>query len=240
MILYNASTSAGLRNMTRFLTNTNTTTYANADLDAALNRYYHQFTNEILAAMDDWDFQGEIATASMVADQQEYVLPTDILKIKKVMVSYDGSNWYTAKPFDVSETDSALATQTDINNAFSTSEPYVDFHEASIFLYPVPTANSTNGIKIYYEKEATELTAVTDEPVIAEAYHRGLAYGASKDFLEKYIELPGNAKKLAVVEKNLVKTINDMKEFYNTKVQERDYIVKPSDNGMDAEYGYDL
>lgn len=224
--------------MARFLTNTNTTTYTNADLDAALNRYYHQFVNEILAAMDDWDFQGDIATASMVANQQEYVLPTDILKIKKVMVSYDGTNWYKAKSFDVSETDSALATQTDINNAFETTEPYVDYFDNSMFLYPVPTAASTNGIKIYYEKEATELSSATDEPVIAEAYHRGLAYGAAKDFLEKYIEKGSNAVKLASMEKNLVKTISDMREFYNSKIQERDYVIKPSDHsGMDSEYG---
>jgi hypothetical protein len=139
----------------------------------------------------------------------------------------------------VAETDDALATQTEINNEFSTSEPFADFHENSIFLYPVPTAAVTSGLKIYYEKEATELSAVTDEPVFAEAYHRGLAYGAAKDFLEKYIEVAGNDKKLAMMERNLTKTISDMKEFYNTKVQERDYIVKPSDNGMDKEYGYE-
>jgi hypothetical protein len=227
MILYNASTSAGLRNFTRFLTNTNTTTYSNADLDAALNTYYHQFTNDILESMDDWDFQGEVATASLVASQQEYIFPTDLLKIKRVEVSYDGTNWYVAKPFDISERSEPLDT-TSVATDFSTTDPYYDAHDISLFLYPIPSSNVSGGLKIWYEKEATELTAVTNEPVFAEAYHKGLAYGAAKDYFEKYMEVAGNANKAVQMEKNLEVVRQRMKDFYARRNQDRDYVMLPA------------
>jgi hypothetical protein len=72
-----------LRAFTRFITNTNSTTYTDTDLDASLNTYNDIFTTEILDSMDDWDFSADYATTNLVASQQEYVLPTDILKIKR-------------------------------------------------------------------------------------------------------------------------------------------------------------
>lgn len=238
MILFNASTSNGLRNYTRFLTNTNTTTYSNADLDAALNMYYHQFVNEILSAQDDWDFNGEVATADLVAGQQEYVFPTDILKIKSIEYNPTGTKWYKLFPLDKSEIGTATDSTTISQNFYST-KPYYDLMDESLFLYPIPTTNVTGGLKIHYAKEAVELSAVTDEPVFAKAYHKGLCYGAAMDWFEKYLEIEGNAGKRDRQEKNLTNTIEKMREFYNTKHQDREYTMGSYDADMDTEYGYD-
>jgi len=237
VILHNASKSSGLRNYTRFITNTNTNTFSDADLDASLNMYYHLFVGEILAAQDDWDFQGDYATTDLVANQQEYVLPSDILKIKDIEVTYDGTNWYKVSKLDHSEIGTATDATSNLQN-FTTDKPNGDLMDNSIFLYPVPSTNVSGGLKIWFAKEVTELSAATDEPVFAEAYQKGLCYGAAKDYFEKYLEIEGNVGKRDRMENNTQDIVNRMKEFYNTKDQDRDYIVGTYDAGFESEYGY--
>jgi hypothetical protein len=82
-------------------------------------------------------------------------------------------------------------------------------------------------LKIWYEKEITELSSDTDEPAFLEAYHKGLSYGAAKDYFEKYSEVAGNTNKRNLAQQNLNQVIEDMKEFYNTRNQDRDYVIQP-------------
>jgi len=226
MQLYSASSSLGLRNVARFLTNTNTATYSDADLNASINMYQALFCNEILESMDGWDFQGEIATADMVNGQQEYTFPNDILKIKRIELSYDGTNWYRAEQFDVNQrmeaTDSAS-----IKRNFDQSKPYVDFMDNSLMLYPIPQADSTGGIKIWYEKELDNLVSDTDEPKFCKAYHKGLAYGAAKDYFEKYMEVGTNATKVAQMSANTQDYIARMKAYYRMKTPDFQYNMTP-------------
>lgn len=235
MILYNASTSNGLRNFARRFSNSNTSNYSNADLDASINAYYDVFVTEILKSMDDWDFNGEIATTSMVAGQQEYTFPSDILKVKSIEVTYDGVNWRKATKFDINEKSTANNTAS-ITRDFTVDEPYVDIHDDGIFLFPVPSANSTNGIKIYYEKLPTQLSAVTDEPTIPRPFHIGLAYGAAKDWLEQFPSKE-NATRLSTATNNLNITLARTKDFFTKRDQDRDYVV--STGYVEYDYGND-
>lgn len=222
MILYNASTSLGLRNKTRFLTRTDDVTYTDADLDANLNNWLSIMTTEILSAIDGWDFKAETATAALVAGQQEYTLPTDILKIKRIEVTYDGTNWRKANFFDINERDTQ-SDATTVANEYNTNEPYVDLMDESVMLYPVPTANQTTGIKIWYEKDQEVLAAATDEPAMAKPFQLGLCYGAAKDYFESRPEKAGFSDRASLAERNLNKTISSMKTFYNTRNQDRDF-----------------
>ena len=233
MILYNGSTGAGIANQARFLTNTNTTTYPASDLYPIINTYYHFFVNEILEAMDGWDFQAEIATTDLVANQQEYTFPSDILKIKRVEISYDGTNWYVAQSMDINMRGTATNTSL-IASDFNKNEPYYDAMEDSLFLYPIPDVAVTAGLKIWYENEATELSGATDQPVFAEAYHKGLAYGAAKDYFQKYAEIDGNLVKARTMQEEMNAYVSRMKVFYNRKVQDEIYAVEPG--FVDYEY----
>ncbi len=234
MILYNASTSNGLRNYARFLTNTSTNTYTDLDLTAALNMYYGEVIQEIIQAQDGWDFQAETATADLVADQQEYTLPTDILKIKRIEISYDGTNWTPVTFMDVNETSSATDTTT-VGNNFQKSEPYADLMDKSIMLYPTPSANATGGLKIWYSKGVDDLSADTDEPVFQNRFHKVLCYGAARDYFEKYLQITGNDGKRTKANANFKAMMEDLKSFYNTHNQDRDYVLKTT-NEYNDEY----
>lgn len=220
-------TLADLRTYLRFLTNTNSTTYTDTDTLVSLNAHYDYFVNEILESMDDWEFQAEVATCNLVASQQEYTLPTDIIKLKRVEVTYDGTNWYVANHFDINER-SEPTDSTSVNADFSTSKPYFDLMDTGLFLYPIPTANVTAGLKIWYEKNATALSAVGDSPVFMKAFHKGLAYGAAKDYFEKFLDNKANQAKLIQAEKNYYSTLERMKQSYQRRNQDRPYVVLPA------------
>jgi len=181
-----------------------------------LNRNYHDLVREILTSMGEWDFGGEIATASLVADQREYTWPTDILKIKRVEVTYDGTNWYKAGPIDTKEDDETLSLDADVNNRYQTNDPKYDAFDQSFFLFPVPTVNSSNGIKIWYIKDVTDLSADADEPVIAEPFQHLIAVGAAYDFAMR--------KGLPIVKQlksDMDNGIEGLRAYYNTRVPDR-------------------
>jgi hypothetical protein len=183
--------------------------------------------------MDGWDFQGETATTNLVANQQEYSLPSDILKIKRMEITYDGTNWYNVMPFDVNMRGASTDT-TSIARDFNKNEPLFDLMEDSVFLYPIPDTAVVGGLKIWYENIATELSSATDEPVFADAYHKGLAYGAAKDYFQKYAEIEGNVSKAKLMEQEMNAYISRMKIFYNKKTQDDIYSVE---TGF-VDYGY--
>src|SRR3990167_5747874 len=118
-----SATDTGLVEDTRWWTNTNTVSYPTADIKRNLNKWYQELVGEILVSMDECDVQGEIATASLVANQQEYTFPTYLLKIKRMEVTFDGTKWYRVTPMDVQETDEILSNQTDVNNSFPVTNP---------------------------------------------------------------------------------------------------------------------
>ena len=190
------------------------------------------FTTEILDSMDEWDFQGEIATSDLVANQQEYTFPTDILKIKRIEVSYDGTTWKEASPMDVNERGGANDTTT-IGQDFISSSPFYDLMDTGLMLYPIPSANVTGGIKIWYEKLQAYLSADTDEPNFARPFHKGLCYGASKDYFEDYLEKEGFKDKMITATQNMQEVIARMKAFYRRRNQDRQYIVGAADLNFD-------
>lgn len=145
----------------------------------------------ILDAMDGWDFDDSnksdypIATASLVASQQDYAFPAGLLKVKRVEVNMNGT-WYKAEPIDINQIGTATDT-TSIAANFSTSQPYYDVGQTGIKLYPIPPTNVTNGLKIWYVREPSEFTSGevttgTKEPGFDEAFHYMLVLGMLYDW----------------------------------------------------------
>lgn len=192
--------------------------------------------NKVIEAMDGWDFQGEVATTDLVADQQEYVFPSDILKFKRAEISYDGVTWRRLKLIDINNKPGQTNTAT-ISNEISRDEPEVDIMDNSLFIYPTPTGAVSGGLKIWYEKEVTDLSEDTDEPNLIEAYHPGLAYGAAIDYFSKYREVEFNSTKANDNQLKLDELILDMQKFYRRRTQDQDYIVQGQ--AVDYDYGRD-
>lgn len=174
------------------LTNATASTYPAANLLIDINLWYERVHTVILRSQDDWDFDDSnkadlpILTTNMVANQQDYLLPSSALRVKRLEVSYDGINFYKAESFDINER-SRAATPSLIASDFSQNRPFYDLQGRSLFLYPIPSANSTAGLKLWIQRSITEFTAGdlstgTASPGFDVLFHQIIAYGAAYEF----------------------------------------------------------
>jgi hypothetical protein len=175
--------------------------------------------------MDEWDFQGAQAWSNLVANQQAYAWPTDILTIKRVEIDYDDDGKYTvADAFDSSTYAGSIATSAEINKIFDEGDPKYDAWANSAFLYPVPDTAVNSGLVFWYENNVTDLTAtaggVTAEPVIAEPFHRILSLGASLDYGIRFRmdDLVAFCKSELFGKEGL---ITKMRKFYGTRAADK-------------------
>lgn len=177
--------------------------YASATIMRVFTIAARQITQEITRAMKDQGFQGEISTHDLVANQREYLFPSDYLKIEKIDLKLDGTNWRTANEFDASEVIDKLSAEADIVDRFSNDSPYVDYLDESFFIYSGTISNVTGGIKIWYNKDIvgqdtngadiTSFSASTDLPTLMPFAAQALVLWAIIDWYESH----PSAEKLA-------------------------------------------
>lgn len=192
----NTENDSGILQECEFLCNLGTTGISgNAqrlqDFTRLVNSRYHQVVTMILRSQNSWDYDDinhtdfPILTTNLVADQPDYSLPASekILKLKRIEVTYDGTNYYKAEPLDIGQVGEATDT-TSISSDFDDSKPFYDIQYNSIFLYPIPDTDVTRGLKLWVTREVDEFTSsdTTQEPGIDEPFHRMLAIGASMDW----------------------------------------------------------
>lgn len=169
-----------LRAKTRYLLGeVSSTQYSNTNLDRALNDYLHKATTTALLAAGEWEVNGEVATTNIVASQQEYLLPLDLISLKRVEINFTGEDdaWTVMNPIDMRNVQTALSNQDS-----SSDSPGVRIFDDSLFLMDYPDTAVTAGLKVYYSKEATELSADSDEPGLEENTQTYLVYGACLDY----------------------------------------------------------
>jgi hypothetical protein len=158
------------------------------------NEATYNVVTEILASQDAWDFDDSnhgdysIATAPMVAGQRDYGLPTDykVLGIKRVDVTYDGSNYYPASHVDSSQFGQIGNTTTEDNN-FSDTQPAYDLKANSMWVYPLATSAQVAAgaaIRMEYIRATDAFTTAdtTQEPGIDRVWHELVPLGASMKY----------------------------------------------------------
>lgn len=171
-------------------------TNSNSYQDAPKHRAYDRWTNNVIAeiqeAMEDYDFQGEESTHDLVANQREYIFPTDLLKIKRIDLKIDGTNWKKASELDANQIADNYAQEADIITRFTNDEPFVDFLDNSFKIYSGTISNVTGGIKLTYAKQIvgqdtnggdiTNFTADSDKSNLPQFAQMILVFGALVDY----------------------------------------------------------
>lgn len=230
----------------RFLTNSDSTSYTDAQLLINTNTWYQKIVSMIFESQDESDFDDArntdypIETTPMVAAQRDYSIPVSnaVLKIKRVDLTYDGTNWYRAYPIDdgsVTYDMGANSAITDQN--FIKQNPRYDVKYNSVFIYPAPvTADVTAGgsIRIEWERNVTpftsaELTAGTVVPGFDAPFHPMLAQGAAYDYAFAR-QLP----QLAQLQQSLQDWEVRLRQAYSRKLLDRTFQLK---SGYDDGYG---
>lgn len=197
-----------------------------------LNKSQDYYLMMLLEAMDEFDFDDPnyadypVATFNLVANQEDYPitsLTNKLLKVKRLELKLDGTNWDVARPLDDNESQQATDSTT-INNQYSPTDPRYDLKYNAIFLRPIPTASVTNGGKLIYDRNV-ELFSVTGddskEPAFDRPFHSMVAKRAA---------LMWAIVKDKAVAKNLSSLmVDDEQKFivhYGTKQKQRQYALE--------------
>lgn len=149
-----------------------------------INSHYQKVVTMVLASQTDWDWDDTgttdgststqtnypIATTPLVASQRDYTLGATLkfLKLKRVDVTYDGTNWYQATEFDTgafSPSDN-MGMGNDANldaNYFSDiTKPFYDVKSNSVWIYPMATASQVSAgakMRLEYSREPSEFVS---------------------------------------------------------------------------------
>lgn len=186
----------------RFKTNTDTTSYTDAQLLININVWYQKAVSMILESMDESDFDDArrtnypIQTTPLIASQRDYTLPVSekVLKIKRVDITYNGTDYYKAEPIDTGEQDYGLGNDTNTDRNFIHELPRYDIRYNSIFIYPLPTQTDVDAggkIRVEWERQIQEFTSsdytsvLTDSTVVPgfdDPFHGILSTGAAYEY----------------------------------------------------------
>ena len=202
---------AELKLDTRFLTNTNSTSYPDTDLLRNLNVWYKQTVQWIWNASSTWEYDDKnktdlpIGMTDLVNGQHDYSLPNSVQQIERVEVLDDKGSWHKLDPIDQSQIDVAL-------DEFQSTDGIPQYYDKigySLYLYPAPSSDYvtlSSGLKLYFTREITDLSADTDEPGFTTDFHRMLSLGAGIDWAmangDKHLEL-SLGDKLVIFKQNL-------------------------------------
>lgn len=212
---------ANLRSDARYLVfgDSTNTDYGDTDLDRNINRWYNAILSWILSVNGDWQINGDFATTSIVAGQREYVLPTDLLKLNEVYImSSSTGDYLKATQIDLSEIG--------YNEDYHPASPEFDVLDNSLFIFiPEETIGAvTDGLKLVYQKNLTDLSNTTDAPNLSEPFKRAISIGAALDYCIAN-ELNSKAKSLKVL---LDEMEAKLKEYYSSKSTAREVVLRPA------------
>jgi hypothetical protein len=161
-------TNQNIFDIVRQRTNSTTGNLTNATLFLFLNERNRQLCAALQGIRED--YFGEISTTNLVGNQQEYLLPDDCMRLKRLEMTFDGVNWRKVTFFDVNQRLNPNDA-TSIGQDFTTDAPFADVHEASVFLFPIPSASVSNGLKLYYFKRPQDMTGAGQSADLPKEYH---------------------------------------------------------------------
>jgi hypothetical protein len=211
---YDSTNKTGIADDIYWLTDTDTTSYPLADWE--------------------WDDRNLTtaprAVATLVANQADYSLPTDMLRLQQVTVLDASGNELEVEPVSLDEyleiTSSATVT---------TGTPkFYALRGEQLLLTPVPVATGVtlaSGLSLYISREADVFTAAdtTQEAGIPEPFCRVLSLGPVSDYWMKYDQQKsaGFLAQVEAIKADLFKfntnRVEDIKPRLNVRHNTRQY-----------------
>lgn len=229
-------TLAEVNSDVRYNAGKDSNTLLDADLLRLANKYFFLMFRELVDLNED--IYTEISSADLSADQREYILPTDsastpfgggLVKLQRVEVSYDGTNWYAANPISLHQIPTPTILDKDINDVFSKSNPKYYFKDRSVWLAPIPDSNddvaaSNANLRIFWVERPGEMTATTDIPDIPKDFLSVLSEGMLIDVFRKY----GKNTEMRIAESRWEKGLAKMRQLEQNIDVEHPYIFMSS------------
>lgn len=147
----------------------------NSDLLATftrnMNRGLDRAVGKILASDGRWQWDDTnyttypIGFTDLVSGQQDYTFDREHIEILKVERQDESGEYHELHPIDIQDLRGRSITELFDNNG---TPQYFDLLANAIWLYPAPNYNQTNGLKVFYQRNADYFTTsdTTKEPGI--------------------------------------------------------------------------
>lgn len=120
---------------------------------------------EIAVQNDLLQVQG---SAAAVANQKQYALPDEMLKLRRV--AYQGFSLRNISVEDADELVSGSALS--VANGFPVGTPtHYWVYAGLITLFPAPSTSGSNDIQLHYTRQPTDVTSTGDTPELPAEYH---------------------------------------------------------------------
>lgn len=160
-------------------THADTSSYPDALMLININIYLQKFVSIVFESQDDTNFDDirnttyPIKTVPLVAGQRDYSIPVSeqVLKLKRADVSYDGTNFYRATPFDNGVPAWGFGNATNEDANMIKQAPRYSTQYNSIFLYPLPQSSDAIGtgavIRMEWERAMIAFSQSADYPAAA-------------------------------------------------------------------------
>lgn len=166
------------------------TAYGNTDLDRNLNKAYLKYAALAMQYSGKWKIKGTYAYIDLQAGVYKYDISNEILKFTRVEAKLTASGKYQPiKQMDITDVTDSLET-------YEPVKPEYDLRDGFITIYTdIDIETVTNGLKLYVEKNLTELIGTTDEPELAEPFldlmtaDAGIPYCQGNEMFTKAREL---------------------------------------------------
>jgi len=207
--------------------------WKNSDLTREINKQYHRVISAVVEVFEDYYITE--ATADTVEDQQEYTLPTDFSKIRRVEINYDidnaNSTFSRAFPINIDEVRHDLGHAT--TGVTVVRNPIYYLQGNIIGFIPVPTEVGDEAIKIWYVKNQVDLSDDTDTINIPypDRYYAIISKAAASGALRKGQQEPVEAERL---ENEAQKDIQRMqRELEDRVAEEGKRVIDTSLNNLD-------
>lgn len=157
--------------------------WTDVELNRLINQRYHRLFSAITTVFEDYRIT--FATADLVANQQEYTLPADFFKIRRIEINYDISNSdsQNQKATPVSGVDGIRTQLGDTNGSTILRNPVYYILGDTIGFLPIPTKSGEEAIQMWYVPVLPDLTSDSSTVDIPypERYYHVIAEGAAGD-----------------------------------------------------------
>lgn len=148
--------------------------FTNTQVNVFINNAQKEVQKQLLQAGETY-YLKTVETVT-VDGQQDYVLPTDFLKLHRLEYVLSGS---TPTTEDVSMLQRVTLNQSDIVSTKEGSPIAYALKQDRFSLYPIPdTANKT--LRLYYSYLVVDMANNSDEPDIPEEFHEYIAILAAE------------------------------------------------------------
>lgn len=174
-----------LRNLaSQFLDDPNNGYFTVAVLNIFLNNAQREVQKQLIQAGEMYYLK--IVETTTVANQQDYVLPSDFIKSHRLEIVLSGTGVNEDKQTIAPIT---LNQQSLVANLTGTPTGYV-MKKNKISLFPIPTQALT--LRLYYSSRVADMSTDNDLPDVPEDYHEYIAILAAIDGKIKDDGIPAN------------------------------------------------